>query len=75
MVKEKLWKHVYKDAVKTVQVSDELDERTVDSITAEHHPGWNAPIIYDPDGKTCFIYSDKEITGLELVGENCRLGE
>lgn len=76
MRNEKVWKYKYKDKVKTTQNPDELkDNELSDSKTAENHPGGNAPIDYDKNGEDCYIYSDQEIKGLELVGENIKLGE
>lgn len=73
---EKIWKFKYKDLIEVTQVVDEsIKDEPIDSRTAKNHPGWNAPIHYDKNGKDCCIYSDHEIEGLELVGENVRLGE
>lgn len=73
---EKVWKFKYKDVVEVTQKPDELkDNELSDSKTAKNHPGGNAPIHYDKNGKDCYIYSDQEIKGLELVGQDLRLGE
>ena len=37
--------------------------------SAEGRPDWSAPIQY-LDGTICYIYSDREIEGLELVDTN-----
>lgn len=75
-MKDKIWKFKYKDVVEVTQVTDiTIKADPVDSRTAKNHPGWNAPIVYDKNGKDCYIYSDQEIKGLGLAGENVRLGE
>jgi hypothetical protein len=74
-VGEKVWKFKYKDEVSVTKEPAPDSTELVDSITAKNHPGWNAPIDYDKNGKDCYTYSDQEIDGLELVGENVRLGE
>ncbi len=74
----KVWKFVYRDTVKKTRETDETmaeGMEEADFITTEHHPGGNAPIVYDKDGVTCYIYSDKEIPGLELVKSNRELGK
>lgn len=70
---EKIWKYKYKDTVKVTTEYDEMLGENVDCKTAEHHPGWNAPIVYD--GGVCYIYSDRGIGGLELVGRNVCVGD
>jgi len=59
---EKVWRYKYKDTIKKTIDTDSavlLVSHTEETfMTAEHHPGWNAPIVYDKDGITCYIYTD-----------------
>lgn len=73
---EKVWKFKYKDVIEVTPDTIEIEKinQPTTSRTAKNHPGWNAPILHDKNGKDCYIYSDREIKGLELVGENVRLG-
>ena len=72
---DKIWAKKYKDTISVTQEEIDLPPPTlVDVKSAEHHPGWNAPVYY-PDGDPyCYIYSDQEIGGLELVAENVKFG-
>jgi len=75
MTKEKVWKFKYKDVIATTRAFDSEFGKEVDFNTAKNLLGWNVVIDKDKNDKDCYIYSDQEITGLELVGENVRLGE
>ena len=67
----KIWKYVYKDEVKTESIEDPV-LGTVDRKTAKHLPNeGDFVIIYDTEDITvCFIQSDIEIEGLELVSSD-----
>ncbi|MBW1858001.1 MAG: hypothetical protein JRI42_06980, partial [Deltaproteobacteria bacterium] len=74
---EKVWNYKYKDTVKISSVPSNLPgiSGDVQDITAENSPEWNVVIEYDKNGVDCYIYSDKEISGLELVGTDLKVGE
>jgi len=75
-MKNKIWKLKYKDVLVVTKEPNEMDnDRLIDSTTAKNCPDWNVVIERDKNGEDCHILSDKEIEGLELVGENMRLGE
>ena len=69
----KLYKYRYVDTILIGTAED--FEGTITTRTAEHHPGWNAPILPDPfDPELCYIYSNKGVPNCILVDRNVPLG-
>lgn len=73
---EKVWLFKLKDVTITTQEPDAIgNDGLVPAITAKNKPDWPVVIQEDKNGKDCYIYSDKKIPGLGVVGENRRIGE
>jgi len=74
MMTEKIWKYRYVDTTIIRTIEDKLmGNYTLTS--AEHHPGWFAPMHPDPlDPELCYIYSNKAVPNCILVDRNVEIG-
>ena len=71
-----MFKFVYIHTIKIKKVLDDITNKEAFSITASNNHLFNkCPIEYHTENGICFIYSDKEIDGLELVAENSNVSK
>jgi len=69
----KLWAYKYKTVKEVSEVFDHTEVAFIPIIGALDSPPWSAPILYT-DTDICYIYSDQEIDGLELVDTSVPYG-
>ena len=74
-MEHKIWNYVYKDDVVVVNQWDPDMEAFEDFRTAKNPPIWEYVSQMDTTYDYCYLYTDKEIVGLPLMGTNKRVGE
>lgn len=68
----KLWAYKYRTSYSLEEI--EAYDGTLMVRVVAGAPGWTAPVLYT-ETTTCFIYSDQEIPGLDLVDTVVAYGE